>query len=239
MSRSKDLRAISLRTGSKQEITTASGVSSIIISTPVSVSRVRMFRPSRPIIRPFISSLGRLTEAIVTSELTSVLSRCIVVTRISRAFFSAVPWASCSILLIRTWASCRASFSIDCIMSFLASSALIPATVSSLLRHSSSISPREDSLSLKACSRSVTDCLCFSRAACLRSRFSSFCCSLRSDRCISALLSLNSFSCWFLSFSSSSLASRRTSRFFASASRTASWFNRSAFCSDEDSWKRA
>ena len=37
----------------------ASGVSSMMRSTPVRVSMVRMLRPSRPIMRPFISSLGQ------------------------------------------------------------------------------------------------------------------------------------------------------------------------------------
>ena len=81
--------AISRRMGSKHEMTTASGVSSMMMSTPVSVSRVRMLRPSRPMIRPFISSLGRLTVVTVTSEATSVASRWIVVIRTSRAFLSA------------------------------------------------------------------------------------------------------------------------------------------------------
>jgi hypothetical protein len=56
-------RAISRRTGSNPLITTVSGVSSMIRSTPVACSRARMFRPSRPMIRPFISSDGRwITE---------------------------------------------------------------------------------------------------------------------------------------------------------------------------------
>ena len=38
-----------------------SGVSSMIRSMPVACSRARMLRPSRPMMRPFISSLGRWT----------------------------------------------------------------------------------------------------------------------------------------------------------------------------------
>ena len=38
---------------------TASGVSSTIRSTPVACSRARMLRPSRPMMRPFMSSLGK------------------------------------------------------------------------------------------------------------------------------------------------------------------------------------
>ncbi len=76
--------------GSKHEMTTASGVSSMMMSTPVRVSRVRMLRPSRPMILPFISSLGRLTVVTVISEATSVARRWIVVISTSRAFLSAV-----------------------------------------------------------------------------------------------------------------------------------------------------
>ena len=52
-------RATSRRTGSKHETTTVSGVSSMMTSTPVASSNARMFRPSRPMMRPFISSFGR------------------------------------------------------------------------------------------------------------------------------------------------------------------------------------
>ena len=60
-------RAISRRTGSKLETVIASGVSSMIRSTPVMVSRVRILRPSRPMMRPFISSLGSGTTETVAS----------------------------------------------------------------------------------------------------------------------------------------------------------------------------
>ncbi len=53
------IRAVSRRTGSKQESKTDSGVSSIITFTPVTCSNARMLRPSRPMIRPFMSSPGR------------------------------------------------------------------------------------------------------------------------------------------------------------------------------------
>ena len=64
---SSAIRAISLRIGSNPDNTTASGVSSIISSTPVIVSSARMLRPSLPIILPFISSLGSCTTEIVVS----------------------------------------------------------------------------------------------------------------------------------------------------------------------------
>ena len=51
----------------KQETVIASGVSSMMRSTPVRVSTVRILRPSRPIILPFISSLGSATTDTVAS----------------------------------------------------------------------------------------------------------------------------------------------------------------------------
>ena len=59
ISRSSATRAISRRIGLWHEITTASGVSSMMISTPVAASIARILRPSRPMMRPFISSLGQ------------------------------------------------------------------------------------------------------------------------------------------------------------------------------------
>ncbi len=80
------MRATSRRTGSKPESTTVSGVSSMIRSMPVACSRARMLRPSRPMIRPFISSLGRWTTVTVCSAVWSAATRCIAVTMMSRAF---------------------------------------------------------------------------------------------------------------------------------------------------------
>ena len=64
-SRVSAMRAISRRTGSKQASATASGVSSMIRSTPVAASSARMLRPSRPMMRPFMSSLGMGTTETV------------------------------------------------------------------------------------------------------------------------------------------------------------------------------
>ena len=103
---SKASFAISLLTGSKQERTTASGVSSIIKSTPVSVSNVLIFLPSRPIIRPFISSDGKLTDETVDSTTWSIAQRCITVVKISFAFSleTSLIWFSFS--RIKLFASC-------------------------------------------------------------------------------------------------------------------------------------
>ena len=61
-------RATSRRTGSKQDSSTAYGVSSTTRSTPVAFSRARMFRPWRPMMRPFMSSLGKGTVETATSD---------------------------------------------------------------------------------------------------------------------------------------------------------------------------
>src|SRR6266536_2751890 len=59
------IRPTSRRTGSKQDSSTASGVSSMIRLTPVTASKARMLRPSRPMIRPFMSSDGNGRTATV------------------------------------------------------------------------------------------------------------------------------------------------------------------------------
>ena len=64
---SSDMRATSRRIMSKALTITTPGVSSMITSTPVAFSKARMFRPSRPMIRPFISSLGMPTVLVVVS----------------------------------------------------------------------------------------------------------------------------------------------------------------------------
>ena len=46
---------------------TIPGVSSTITSTPVAFSKARIFRPSRPMIRPFMSSVGMSTVLTVVS----------------------------------------------------------------------------------------------------------------------------------------------------------------------------
>ena len=66
----------------------ASGVSSMMRSTPVAVSRARMLRPSRPMIRPFISSLGRGTTVTVVSPEWSAAQRLMAWAIMLRAMFS-------------------------------------------------------------------------------------------------------------------------------------------------------
>ena len=84
------IRAISRRTGSKPDRMTVSGVSSMIRSIPVACSSARMLRPSRPMIRPFISSDGRWTTETVCSAVWSAATRWIAVITMSRA----LSWAS-------------------------------------------------------------------------------------------------------------------------------------------------
>ena len=83
-------RAASRRTGSKLLRTTASGVSSMMMLTPVVASKARMLRPSRPMIRPFMSSLGRAKTLTVDSAVCSDATRWIAIVRILRARSSPV-----------------------------------------------------------------------------------------------------------------------------------------------------
>ena len=70
------MRATSRRTPSNALSTTALGVSSMMKSTPVRFSSARMLRPSRPMIRPFMSSLGSCTTLTVVSAACDAASRC-------------------------------------------------------------------------------------------------------------------------------------------------------------------
>ena len=119
------------------EITTASGVSSIIISTPVAASIARMLRPSRPMIRPFISSLGSAITETVRSATNSPASRSIAIATTRLARRSASSRASSSTIRMCLAASVRAEPIISSISERLASSRVRPATASSLVRASS------------------------------------------------------------------------------------------------------
>src|SRR5258706_13382 len=61
---------------SKDESTTACGVSSMMKSTPVRCSSARMLRPSRPMIRPFMSSEASSTTVTVVSAVWLPATRC-------------------------------------------------------------------------------------------------------------------------------------------------------------------
>ena len=90
-------RATSRRTGSNDEIRTICGDSSISSVTPVADSNDLMLRPSRPMMRPFMSSLGSCTIVAVRSLFGLLAIRCIAATRMrwasvcsSRSDFSSV-----------------------------------------------------------------------------------------------------------------------------------------------------
>ena len=113
ISLSRAILATSRLTGSKPDNTTASGVSSMMSSTPVIVSRVRILRPSRPMMRPFISSLGSCTTETVVSATWSAAHLWIAVTTYSFAFLSASSFALASNSLISFAVSCFTSSSTD------------------------------------------------------------------------------------------------------------------------------
>ncbi len=175
------IRAISRRTGSKLERMTVSGVSSTIRSTPVACSRARMLRPSRPMIRPFISSDGRWITETVCSAVWSAATRWIAVTTMSRARSWASSRADRSIARAIFTASCSASSRTASTRTALASSADIPdarsraATCSCWARASSSrdlSSSRSRSRSFRSrcSSMSVRWSICSSRWSRRRSR---------------------------------------------------------------------
>ena len=127
------MRATSRRTGSKADSTTASGVSSMMTSTPVACSNERMLRPSRPMMRPFISSEGSCTTDTVVSAVWSAAIRWMARAMIFFASRSPSRWA-CSLISRRLLAaSARASFSRSSMSCLRASWALIPANCSSRL----------------------------------------------------------------------------------------------------------
>ena len=119
-------RAISRRSGSKLERMIAPGVSSTMSSTPVASSRARMLRPSRPMMRPFMSSLGRSTTDTVVSMACSAALRWIASVMICLARAAAISRASVSSRLTRCAASRRASLSTWRMSRSLASSAVSP-----------------------------------------------------------------------------------------------------------------
>ena len=137
MSFSRACRATSRRSGSKAEMTIASGVSSMMRSTPVAASSARMLRPSRPMMRPFRSSDGSSTTDTVASTTVSEARRWIAMPMMRRAFWVACSLASSSMRRISPAVSSRASFSTDLTRSRLASTAVRPEICSSRLRCSS------------------------------------------------------------------------------------------------------
>ena len=151
----------SRRTGSKQESRTASGVSSIMRLTPVTDSKARMLRPSRPMILPFISSPGRCSTDTTDSLVCSLATRWIARVTIRRARVSPSRRAWLSVSLTMSAASRLAWFSMLATSSAFAWSAVSPAARSSTSRRWSSSrasSSRWPSSSRPACSRAAERC---------------------------------------------------------------------------------
>ena len=157
--RSSVSRAISRRTPSKLESRTAEGVSSMITSTPVSFSSARMLRPSRPMIRPFISSLGSSTRRVVDSLECLAAIRCIATDRMLRARRSASARVSSSICCRRRPAWWRASCSTSASSSCFACAALSPESRSSSRRWTRFDCFSSSSSLVRLRSRSSTACV--------------------------------------------------------------------------------
>ncbi len=164
--RSMTCRATSRRNGSKLERMIAPGVSSTINSTPVACSSARMFRPSRPMIRPFMSSLGRSTTDTVVSMACSAALRWMASVMICRALAAACSRASASRRFTRCAASRLASYSICRTSSARAASVVSPAMRCS--------SRRASAWRSSACASRSRTCRSRAVAAAWRSRTSSW-----------------------------------------------------------------
>ena len=184
-----ETRATSRLTGSKLEITTVSGVSSMMTSTPVVASKALMFLPSRPMTRPFMSSEGSDTALTVDSEVRSEARRSMVVEIRRRA--SASARSSASSVLSRTICPRRLSSS-DSRSENSLLSASVAGEAGDLLEHLEVLglplpelfllcAARSSSVSVRRRRRSSSSPSRLSRAVSLLSRRSS-------TRAISALL---------------------------------------------------
>ena len=190
-----------------------------------------MLRPSRPIMRPFISSLGNATTDTVVSATWSAAQRWIAEEIISFAFFSASSLACCSISLTIIAVSWRISCSTFVNKIFFASSNVMPE-----IRSNSAIC-----FSYKASTFSRL----WAKSASLRCKASSLCSILsnflskdssfwrirRSIRCNSERRSLFSRSTSERSLWISSFASNKASFFLDSAVRSPFAMMRAASCS--------
>ena len=110
----------------------ASGVSSMMSSTPVICSMERMFLPSLPMILPFISSLGSATTDTVVSAVWSAAQRWIAVPMISLARTSLWSRIICSYSRIRLLFSVSSSSLSEARSCSLASSWVNPEIRSSI-----------------------------------------------------------------------------------------------------------
>ena len=219
---SKAILATSRRTGSKLEMVIVSGVSSIIKSTPVIVSMALILRPSRPIIRPFISSFGNCTTEMVASATWSAAQRWMATVIISRAKFSASSLVCCSMSIILAAFSCTSSFSKFFNKNSFACSAVKPE-IRSKISNWFALMPSASNKNASACCffSAIASSFC-SKLSIFLSRVSSLCWMRRSWRCTSLRRSASSFSDSSRNWWISSLPSSTASFFFASAVFTAS-----------------
>ena len=181
-----------------------------------------MFLPSRPMIRPFMSSLGSSTIETVVSAAWLAATRCSASATRFRARRFASARASSSSCRTRRASSCRTSSSERSSRYVRASGCVMPASFSStccscsFARFSSSCS------SFDASSRSFTPCSRRDSSVSLRSRSSSSVAIRSSVRPISERRVRTSSSIWARRVSSRSRVSICASRRIASASRSAS-----------------
>ncbi len=126
-----------------------------------------MFRPSRPMMRPFISSLGRLIELVVMSDTWSAAYRSMAVVMTSRALLSAPSRASSWIFRMSCSASPCSSFSIRFISRSAACSRVSSATSCSLASAAAMAPFSSSSRSSSACRSSSISARCASTAASL------------------------------------------------------------------------
>ena len=204
-------------------------------STPVKLSKVRMLRPSRPMIRPFMVSSGRWTVELVDSATYSPAILCMAWDKISLASLSERSLTSCSASRMRLAISLVKSSSVWAkIMSFASDCVRLPTRSSSAcfcFSISSSCSSRASrffALSEILCSFCSSVFSLFVKLSSLRSRLAALSVK-RLSICLSSWRSdLNSASTSSRYFLASSLASNSASFLRDLLSLLASFSNKSA-----------
>ena len=214
--------ATSRRMPSNDESTTACGVSSMITSTPVRCSSARILRPSRPMMRPFMSSEGSSISETVVSEAWLAATRWRASATRLRARRFASARASSSACRTRRASSWRTSSSDRSSMCALASLTVIPEMRSSSVICESRASLRSSWSCLVCTSRSNTPCSRRVSSVSFSSMSSSFASTRSSILRISVRRSPTSCSISARSRTEASRASICPSRRSASASLCAS-----------------
>ena len=146
----------------------------MITSTPVKLSKVRILRPSRPMIRPFMLSSGKWTVVMVCSAAYSPAIRCMACAKMSFAILLDLSRISRSASLIFVAISCVKLFSVSVKITSRASEIVITATRSNSACFWPSSSPICFSRSLICLVLSVRLCSLLSNNFSLLVKFSSF-----------------------------------------------------------------